>query len=91
MRERKMKPHNKLRALMEEFNVKCSELGELLGRSQVYISPRLNNKKPWSLDDVYEIIAHFNSFSEPGDPEIIGLHEIAKYFPPRCITHNKRG
>lgn len=62
----------KLRALMVEKEVDQKYLCEQLGKSQSYITERITQKRPWSMDEVYTICA------------LLGIQhdEIPVYFPP---------
>lgn len=49
-----------IRVLMARRRTSQTKLAELLGRSQPYISRRMNAKEPWDLDDLVGIAAYFD-------------------------------
>jgi transcriptional regulator with XRE-family HTH domain len=53
--------------------IEQKELCKVLGRSQTYITQRMTEKRPWSIDEVYTICDIAN----------IPPEEICKYFPRR--------
>lgn len=62
----------KLRALMFEMELDQKYLCQTLGKSQSYITERMTQKRPWSMDEVYTIC------------NLLGIQhsDIPTYFPP---------
>ena len=63
--------HFELRNRMYAMRATSNYLCEKLGRSVCYFSARLNGKKPWDLEDVYNLC----------DILRIPYDEIPKFFP----------
>lgn len=66
------KPFNKLRAKIMEAGMQQSDLEHKLNKSHSYISFRMCGRKPWTLEEVYEI----SDILEIPNKDILG------YFPP---------
>ena len=82
---------NRIVALLGEFDLVYPDLGEVLDRGTSYIQLRVSGKESWLLDEVYKLRAYFNSFAEPGEPEIIPIEKLLDFFPPLQTPPKKRG
>ena len=62
----------KLKGKMAEEGINQQDLGELIQRSQTYISERINCKSSFDMDEIYSICDWLH----------IPYSEIPQYFPP---------
>lgn len=66
-----MKPYRKLRGRMAEYDMKQSDIAEMLNKSHTYITQRINGHANFDLLEVYEICDRLE----------IPYEEIPIYFP----------
>lgn len=77
-----MKAYAKLRGLLRERDLTSSDLADMLGRSQSYVSERMTAKHYyWDIREIYTILAWLG----------ISLDRIFEFFPPNGgVTEHKR-
>lgn len=67
------RPHAKLRGAMVAADMDEEYFARKLLRGRTYISQRMMGKKPWAMDEVYEIMQLLH----------IPHEQMAEYFPPK--------
>ena len=77
------RPHRELKILLASFDLTQGDMAKATGRSLRYINDRMNDKYPWSTDDIYLLRDFFNGQVGKADDEVIPLERIFKFFPPR--------
>ena len=65
------KPYMALRFLMKAMGWDQDQVGKVIGKSGRYVSPRMNARISWELEDCFAIL------KEAGKPD----SDILKYFP----------
>lgn len=70
-----MRPYQKLRLKLKEYDYTQEEIARMMGRSLSYVAKRFGGKGAWDMDDVYFFLHQFD----------IPAEEMHLYFPEHGI------